>query len=787
MTEPTDADRTEQALKDVVGRFGSEVGNDGPRLSALLNEVLGPDGSPGSRLYIDALVSTAQIQLSKAMTRGLSASDAAKGLAGTGMSTDMASWVTGAWVKALAVPPFARPVTEPSAGSSEPGVTTSSGKPVTPAPNVNLSVADEESTISGVGSGESDPADYASTPTASTPPAATPDLSADILRSHTASDVEPPLEGTGGDSFSTDLTRPNGPRPVDVMSRDAPAGAGDPRGAGNGNVGGEPSDRKGKPAWLLPVGAVAIIGIAVAAFALIRSGGDSGLTSRATSVVTTESGRDGGTTVAAAADSSTGADTTTAGSDTKVSDTSASIPSDPVPVVTSKVPVTTPAPTIGSASTDVSAAEMVTVPAGSYPVGSPKPDLLAESSRRNVDMPAYFIDLHEVTNSQYKAFVDQTGAAPPLAGWTKQGPPDDQLDHPVRAVTFEWATAYCTSLGKRLPTEAEWEIAAGGTDGTKYAWGNDVATVQLPANGSYPVMSVAANKSSMGVFDMTGSVWEWVGDSYDTNKVGTGKHVLRGGQNGYVRNNWSRLPVDEKASNAVLAAGVRCAATSASVGASADKFSKYTRPADPVAPAVTVPAGFKSFDDFSGAKLEWVEINKPYARFGYHPNKFFHLETKEKSTNIVALCPCVTPGAPIGVLATGEVESSLTQPEGTFEWGIVIRSDESTSPPDPPPSYVALVVDPRNHRWRAYVHRSDGTTTDIGRAQFNSDETENIKLELRDMGNKIEYYINDTYRGESPPGAVLPSGNHAGFVLTSDAASTKVHIHFGSFGIRSVS
>ena len=787
MTEPTDADRTEQALKDVVKRFGSEVGNDGPRLSALLTELLGLDGNPGSRLYIDALVSTAQIQLSKAMTRGLSASDAAKGLAGTGMPTDMAVWVTGAWVKALAAHPSVGPISEPSAGSSEPGGTTSSGKPVTPAPIVKISDAGSESMMPVVGSADSDTAHYAPTSKAPTPTStsATPDSSAEILRSHTAPEVESPVEGAGGDGFSPDLTQSNGPRPADVISPDPPVEAGDP--LGTGSVGGGSLGRKGKPVWLLPVGAVAVVGIVIAAFALTRSGEDSGLTSRATSVVTTESGKDDGTTVVGRADSSVEADTSVARSDTKANDPSASIPSVPVPVVSSNVPVRTTAATTGSAASDVSAAEMVAVLAGSYPVGSAKPDLLAESSRRNIDMPAYFIDLHEVTNAQYKAFVDQTGAAPPLAGWTKQGPPDDQLDHPVRAITFEWATAYCTSLGKRLPTEAEWEIAAGGSDGTKYAWGNDVTTVQLPANGSYSVMSVAGNKSSMGVFDMTGSVWEWVGDSYDANKVGTGKHVLRGGQNGYVRNNWSRLPVDEKASNAVLAAGVRCAATSASVGGTAGKFGDYTRPADPVAPAVTVPAGFKSFDDFSGAKLEWVEVNKPNARFGYHPNKFFHLETKEKSTNIVALCPCVTPGAPIGVVATGEVESTLTQPEGTFEWGIVIRSDESTSPPDPPPGYVALVVDPRNHRWRAYVHRSDGTTTDIGRAQFNSDETENIKLELRDMGNKIEYYINDTYRGESPPGAVLPSGNHAGFVLASDAASTKVHIHFGSFGIRSVS
>ena len=213
MTEPTDADRTEQALKDVVKRFGSEVGNDGPRLSALLTELLGLDGNPGSRLYIDALVSTAQIQLSKAMTRGLSASDAAKGLAGTGMSTDMAAWVTGAWVKALAAPPSAGPISEPSAGSSEPGGTTSSGKPVTPAPIVDISDAGSESMMPVVGSEDSDTAHYARTPRS-----APPDSSAEILRLHTSPEVEPLAEGTGADGSSTDLTQSDVPRPADMIS-----------------------------------------------------------------------------------------------------------------------------------------------------------------------------------------------------------------------------------------------------------------------------------------------------------------------------------------------------------------------------------------------------------------------------------------------------------------------------------------------------------------------------------------------------------------------------------------
>jgi hypothetical protein len=428
---------------------------------------------------------------------------------------------------------------------------------------------------------------------------------------------------------------------------------------------------------------------------------------------------------------------------------------------------------------------MVVIPAGSYPVGAVKPDLLAESTRRSVEVAGFSIDEHEVTNAQYKAFADATGAAPPLAGWSQRGPSDELLDHPVRAITFDWASAYCTSLGKRLPTEIEWEVAAGGPDGSKYAWGDDVAAVTLPAKGTHAVMSIPASKSALGVFDLTGNVWEWVTDPYDANKVGANQRVLRGGQDGYVRNNWNRLPVDEGASTAVLGAGIRCVASQTSSDVEAGVFGVYKHPPAPKPPTVTVPPGYKFFDDFSGSKLEWIEVTQAKSRFGYHPNKFFHLETKAPDVTVIALCPCTTPPAPVNVSTMAEVEPNLTESAGAFEWGLVIRSGASGPPDYLPSEYTALVVNLRKQTWRAYAQRSDGSTTPLGSAQFNAEESDVISLELRDRGTKVEFYINGTYRGESPPGVTLPSGNNAGFIVSSDAASTKAHIHFGNFGIRS--
>ena len=199
-----------------------------------------------------------------------------------------------------------------------------------------------------------------------------------------------------------------------------------------------------------------------------------------------------------------------------------------------------------------------------------------------------------------------------------------------------------------------------------------------------------------------------------------------------------------------------------------------------------MPTGYKYYDDFSGSRLDWIEVTQPEFRFGYHPNKFFHLETKEPDRTVVASCPCTTPSGSIAVSATAEIEPNLTLPEGAFEWGIVIRATGAAAPAYGPSEYVALVVNQRKQTWTAYVHHTDGSRTIIGGAQFNSLESDSVTVEMHDLGSKIEFYLNGSYRGESSPGVKLPSANHAGFVLTGDSQSTKVHVHFSNFGIRSL-
>lgn len=844
MTDGTAADKVADALAEVVGRHGPNVGDDGTRLRELLAAALADGGGDNTAAEIDGLVAAGELGLPRAIARGMSATTAATGMQGSGVSAGLAIWVATTWAKAIETAvsgsgvTLAGPATSAPAGPATSAPAAPAPAPAPPATSAPLSpttftgppppllpTTSSPSTLARPGARPAPPVRPAATPIPIPPPPPTPTPTPAPISAPTPALAPTPIPGPTVDvpiaadtpttaipampvpapsaathrhpDFDPDEFRPiavpeairdhiddqvDGP-PVDPVVP-APPVVAPPPGAppGDGLDPRAPASAPGRrPAWLVPAAIVAVLALGAGVFVVTKSSKD---TPSAQPTAAADS-----SAVDTAAPDTTVPDTT-AGTDTSAAVDTTSAPDSAAPTVassdTTPVVVTTAAAAGDNAMP--SAEGMVPVPPGTYPVGSAKPDLLSESKRRDVAVAAFVIDRHEVTNAEYKAFVDQTDAAPPLTGWTSSGPPDAELDHPVRAITFEWATAYCQSRGKRLPTEVEWEVAAGGKDGTKYAWGNDLAAVSLPIDGTYAVESVPGDKSSMGVFDLTGSVWEWVGDSYDPNKVGAGKHVLRGGQNGYIRNNWSRLPVDEKASNAVLGAGIRCAASAADgKKALTPDFLDYTRPADPVAPTVTIPPGYKSYDDFSGSKLEWLEVSTPDFRFGYHPNKFFHLETKKPSTSVVALCPCITPPTPIGIVATGEVEPNLTEPAGTFEWGVLIRADESPTPKETPASFVALVVDPRNRRWRAFVHQPEGKTVDIGQAQLNSEETDTVTLELRDYGTKIEYFINGTYRGESPQGAALPKGNHAGFVLTSDPDSTKVHIHFGSFGIRSVS
>ncbi|HPP53845.1 MAG TPA: formylglycine-generating enzyme family protein, partial [Thermoguttaceae bacterium] len=129
--------------------------------------------------------------------------------------------------------------------------------------------------------------------------------------------------------------------------------------------------------------------------------------------------------------------------------------------------------------------QMVLIPAGEFLMGTSPEEteslakqygvhpthFLTESPQRKVDVEAFAMDRFPVTNAQYKRFVDATGHRPPLY-WEGRNFPDGMADHPVVWVNWHDADAYARWVGLRLPTEAEWEKAARGTDGRQYPWGN---------------------------------------------------------------------------------------------------------------------------------------------------------------------------------------------------------------------------------------------------------------------------------------------------------------------------
>lgn len=166
---------------------------------------------------------------------------------------------------------------------------------------------------------------------------------------------------------------------------------------------------------------------------------------------------------------------------------------------------------------------MVTIQAGSFWMGRDGTEALEdERPRHEVWLDEFSIDLHEVTTEGYARFLADTQRQSP-AFWEQV----NLVQHgtrPVVGVSWEDAAAYCAWRGARLPTEAEWEKAARGTDERRYPWGNqkptlDLANFALGARFSYeqvllPVGQFPKGKSPYGVQDMAGNVWEWVSDWY---------------------------------------------------------------------------------------------------------------------------------------------------------------------------------------------------------------------------------------------------------------------------------
>lgn len=159
---------------------------------------------------------------------------------------------------------------------------------------------------------------------------------------------------------------------------------------------------------------------------------------------------------------------------------------------------------------------LIEIPAGSFIMGS-NDEGGDEKPMHTVYLRKYYIGKYEVTVGQFKNYCGAIGKNMPEQPKWNSGD-----NYPVVNVSWNDAMAYCEWAGLRLPTEAEWEKAARGTDGREYPWGNkwDSSKCNSTENGdSYfytsPVGSFPSGVSPYGLYDMAGNVWEWCNDWYD--------------------------------------------------------------------------------------------------------------------------------------------------------------------------------------------------------------------------------------------------------------------------------
>jgi formylglycine-generating enzyme required for sulfatase activity len=160
------------------------------------------------------------------------------------------------------------------------------------------------------------------------------------------------------------------------------------------------------------------------------------------------------------------------------------------------------------------------------------PDMIAgEAPQHTVTLSAFYIDKYEVSNAQFAEFLrthpEWTAARMPavfnngnyLKDWTTDQYPPDKANHPVVDVSWYAAVAYCQSLGKRLPSEAEWEYAArGGLRNKAFPWGDQpVDKTRANFGGSELNTTTPVGKyrpNGYGLFDLAGNVWEFTADDW---------------------------------------------------------------------------------------------------------------------------------------------------------------------------------------------------------------------------------------------------------------------------------
>ncbi|NPV40454.1 MAG: SUMF1/EgtB/PvdO family nonheme iron enzyme [Anaerolineae bacterium] len=191
--------------------------------------------------------------------------------------------------------------------------------------------------------------------------------------------------------------------------------------------------------------------------------------------------------------------------------------------------------------------QMAFIPAGEFIMGSE--EFGPETPQRKVYLPDYYIDIYPVTNLEYKVFMDATSAMPPRH-WGGFDVPKGFENHPVHRISWFEAQMYAEWAGKRLPSEAEWEKAARGTDGRRWPWGNEFIedNALVWDRGEFlltsPVDAHPNGGSPYGVFETSGNVEEWTADWYEaypgskyvSHAYGHKFKTLRGGSSFFTQN-----------------------------------------------------------------------------------------------------------------------------------------------------------------------------------------------------------------------------------------------------------
>jgi len=403
----------------------------------------------------------------------------------------------------------------------------------------------------------------------------------------------------------------------------------------------------------------------------------------------------------------------------------------------------------------ITSAGMVNIPAGSYTI----------NTNTSVDLAEFWIDRYEVTNSDYAKFVDETNENPP-GYWVDGEIPVGLKNHPVSKITWDQAKEYCSWAGKRLPTEAEWEVAARGPFGWKYPWGNDPDEVRQETRGTRPVDSNPANRSYFGAYFLSGNVWEWVQDPYTS--TAENEHVMRGGAYGPLDILTTAVSITDN-STAIEKAGVRCVASGENVTRKSDE-------------ALALD------DNFESSNTKWPRIIEDKFLFDYHEFGFYHVEAREPNKFVPAFYDQDTYSN--FVLETGVFvdKANTDNQQGNFLYGLGIQTTDD--------QFYAFVVSANNQNWQVLKGPLDPDTvlsdvsdlTIIKSGQESSIRGASEELEDRltviANGAEFSYYVN----GNLVHKITIEDRQwvKVGFIVETLDDVTRVHIHYNWLKLQNI-